>query len=198
MSRTARAIALAMAFTSSACGASAGENACEREMARAALKHGVPLGMLYAVGLTETGRGDTLHPYALNIEGRPVYDTDKQAALRQVEAARRAGARLIDIGCMQINHHFHARNFASVEAMLDPAQNVDYAARFLSRAQGARGQLDKGGRALSRGAQQRSGAEEIRLPRHRQHGRDRLRPMDAGGQRVLPAVTSSHLSGAGS
>ena len=58
MSRTARAIALAMAFTSSAWGASAGENACEREMARAALKHGVPLGMLYAVGLTETGRGE--------------------------------------------------------------------------------------------------------------------------------------------
>lgn len=132
MSRTARAIALAMACMSSASVASAGENACEREMARAALRHGVPLGMLYAVGLTETGRGDSLHPYALNIEGRPVYDTNKEAALRQVEAARLKGARLIDIGCMQINHHFHARNFASVEAMLDPAQNVDYAARFLN------------------------------------------------------------------
>ena len=143
MSRTARAIALAMAFTSSACGASAGENACEREMARAALKHGVPLGMLYAVGLTETGRGDTLHPYALNIEGRPVYDTDKQAALRQVDAARLAGVRLIDIGCMQINHHFHARNFASVEAMLDPAQNVEYAARFLTELKAREGSWTK-------------------------------------------------------
>ena len=92
MSRTARAIALAMAFTFSACGASAGENACEREMARAARKHGVPLGMLYAVGLTETGRGDTLQPYALNIEGRPSTTPTSRQALRQVEAARLAGA----------------------------------------------------------------------------------------------------------
>ena len=38
-------------------------------MARAAAKHGVPLGMLYAVGLTETGRGASLAPYALNIDG---------------------------------------------------------------------------------------------------------------------------------
>lgn len=130
-SRTSRAVALAMAFTFSTAAAAASERPCEREMARAAQKHGVPLGMLYAVGLTETGRGDSLRPYALNIEGRPVYDIDKSEALRQVEAARLSGVRLIDIGCMQINHHFHARNFASLEAMLDPAQNVDYAARFL-------------------------------------------------------------------
>ena len=48
------------------------------------------------------------------------------------EDAQRAGAKLIDVGCMQINHHFHARHFASLEDMLDPAQNVAYAARFLS------------------------------------------------------------------
>ena len=42
-----------------------------------------------------------------------------------------AGAKLIDVGCMQINHHFHARHFASVEQMFEPAANVDYAARFL-------------------------------------------------------------------
>jgi soluble lytic murein transglycosylase-like protein len=110
----------------------AGEsNACEREMARAAEKYGVPLGMLYAVGLTETGRGDSLRPYALNIEGRGVYDIDRGEAVRRFEKARREGARLIDVGCMQVNHHFHGKNFASVEDMLDPARNVDYAARFL-------------------------------------------------------------------
>jgi hypothetical protein len=95
--RAARAIALAAAFTSSA--ASAGDHTCEREMARAARTHGVPLGMLYAVGLAETGRGDSLRPYALNIEGRAVYDIDKVEALRRVEAARKAGIKLIDIGC---------------------------------------------------------------------------------------------------
>ncbi len=106
-------------------------NQCEREMARAAAKHAVPLGVLYAVGLTETGRGDSLHPWALNVEGRASYDRSRADAVRRFESARAAGSKLIDVGCMQVNHHFHARHFASVEAMLDPAANVDYAARFL-------------------------------------------------------------------
>ena len=55
----------------------------------------------------------------------------KQDALRRVQEARLAGVKMIDVGCMQINHHFHARSFSSVEDMLDPSKNVDYAARFL-------------------------------------------------------------------
>jgi soluble lytic murein transglycosylase-like protein len=143
MSKTLRTIALAMVSMSSAWSAGAGDNACEREMARAAERHAVPLGMLYAVGLTETGRGDSLQPWALNLEGRPVYAADKQAAQRRVERARLAGARLIDIGCMQVNHHFHGRNFASVADMLDPAQNVDYAARFLTELKAREGSWTK-------------------------------------------------------
>lgn len=55
------------------------------------------------------------------------------AATARFREAQTQGARLIDLGCMQINHYFHARNFASVEQMLDPAANVDYAARFLQQ-----------------------------------------------------------------
>jgi soluble lytic murein transglycosylase-like protein len=131
MRKAAVAIAGLVVFMFSTGAAIAADKVCEREMVRAAQKHGVPLGMLYAVGLAETGRGDSLRPYALNIEGKSVYDIDKPEALRQFEAARRAGAKLIDVGCMQINHHFHARHFASVDEMLDPARNVDYAAQFL-------------------------------------------------------------------
>src|SRR5699024_8616987 len=53
-------------------------------------------------------------------------------ALSKFAAARRDGVRLIDLGCMQINHHYHGERFASVEAMFDPHRNVAYAARFLS------------------------------------------------------------------
>ena len=74
-----------------------------------------------------------MRPYALNIEGKSVYDIDKDEALRRFKQARRVGAKLIDVGCMQINHHFHASSFASVEDMLDPSKNVDYAARFLQQ-----------------------------------------------------------------
>ncbi len=108
-------------------------NLCEREMIRAARRYDVPLGMLYAVGLTETGRKGSLQPYALNIDGRAVYGIDKRTALQQFATAKAAGAKLIDLGCMQINHHFHSEHFASTEAMFDPGTNVDYAARFLKQ-----------------------------------------------------------------
>jgi len=106
-------------------------NLCEREMSRAAAKYDVPLAVLYAVGLTETGRRGSLSPYAMNIEGPSFFPDSLAAAMRRFEAARKRGARLIDIGCMQINHYFHGRQFRSVEAMFDPRENVEYAARFL-------------------------------------------------------------------
>ena len=126
-------VAAACTFSPPAAAAGAGgaSNLCERQMAPAAEKHGVPLGVLYAVGLTETGRGDSLRPYALNIEGKASYDDDKATALRRFAGARAAGIKLIDVGCMQINHHFHATQFGSVEQMFEPAANVEYAARFL-------------------------------------------------------------------
>lgn len=106
-------------------------NVCEREMARAAKVHDVPLGVLYAVGLTETGRGDGLRPYALNINGQAVYDLERHEALQRIESSRAQGIKLIDIGCMQINHYWHADKFNSIDEMLDPARNVAYAAAFL-------------------------------------------------------------------
>jgi soluble lytic murein transglycosylase-like protein len=133
MTKAALCSVLAAIFTCSAPALGSAEDACEREMARAAQAYGVPLGVLYAVGLTETGRGDSLRPYALNIEGKSVYDIGKQDALRRFREAKLAGARMIDVGCMQINHHFHASSFSSVEEMLDPSKNVDYAARFLQQ-----------------------------------------------------------------
>lgn len=110
----------------------AGANVCERELVRAAARHQVPLSMLYAVGMTESGRSGALEPYALNIEGRAAYEPDKAAALRAFRKARANGAKLIDVGCMQINYHYHSDSFATLEDMFDPAKNVAYAARFLS------------------------------------------------------------------
>ena len=128
-------IALAAAFISSVqiTGAAAASNPCEREISRAADRYGVPVGILYAVGLTETGKKGSLQPNALNIEGKAVFPNSPAAAVAAFEAARAEGKKLIDLGCMQINHHYHAEHFRSVEAMLDPRRNVDYAARFLVR-----------------------------------------------------------------
>jgi soluble lytic murein transglycosylase-like protein len=122
------AAAALVAFTSSA---SASTGACEREIQSAAAKYGIPEGILYSVGLTETGRKGSLYPYAMNVEGKALFPSSEQAALRQFDTSSRGGAKLIDIGCMQINHYFHGENFSSVEEMFDPHRNVEYAAKFL-------------------------------------------------------------------
>ena len=66
MQRTAILLAAAI-FTFSAPSADGAarpsQNACEREMTRAAKRYDIPLGVLYAVGLTETGKRGSLQPY---------------------------------------------------------------------------------------------------------------------------------------
>ncbi|MTI16769.1 lytic transglycosylase domain-containing protein [Rhodobacteraceae bacterium RKSG542] len=105
---------------------------CEREMQNAARKYDVPLGILYSVGITETGKGNSLHPYAMNIEGKPYYARSIRDGQRKVAWEQARGKKLIDVGCMQINIHYHGHRFASVSDMFRPRQNVQYAARFLS------------------------------------------------------------------
>jgi soluble lytic murein transglycosylase-like protein len=105
--------------------------ACEREIQAAAAKYGIPEGILYSVGLTETGRKGSLSPLAMNIEGKAYFAASMQDAMANFTAAKARGAKLIDIGCMQINHHFHGENFSSAQEMFDPRLNVEYAAKFL-------------------------------------------------------------------
>lgn len=112
-------------------GLAPGLGPCEREMARAARAENIPLSVLYAVGLTETGQHGRLQPYAMNIDGVEATANSLPEALEIFHAAQRRGAKFIDIGCMQINHRFHAADFPSLDSMFDPHRNVAYAAHFL-------------------------------------------------------------------
>ncbi|NIX74999.1 transglycosylase SLT domain-containing protein [Microvirga terricola] len=125
------AVTSVVSICSSNAAAATNADSCEREMVRAASKHGIPLGMLYAVGLAETGRRGSLQPYAMNIEGRAYFATSVNDAIQRFQEARRAGVKLIDLGCMQINHYYHGDRFGSVASMLSPRENVEYAAQFL-------------------------------------------------------------------
>ncbi len=129
-------LAAASIFSLAAVGHARAGNACEGYIMDAAARYGIPPAILYAVGLTETGRKGSLSPYALNIEGRTVFARSAGDALMEFNKARREGKTLIDLGCMQINHHYHGDQFRSARDMLDPARNVDYAARFLKRLHG--------------------------------------------------------------
>lgn len=123
-----------VAFTSSLlCSSARAEpgSPCEAQISGAAQRYNVPLAVFYAVGMVETGGRNGLRPYTLNIEGRSSFNDTLADALAAFEDARRKGARLIDVGCMQINYRWHGEHFASVTEMFDPAHNVEYAARFL-------------------------------------------------------------------
>ena len=109
---------------------------CEREMTRAAQEFKVPLAVLFAVGLTETGQRGRLRPYMLNVDGRAIETDSAAAAEIRIAEAQRAGARFIDVGCMQINLRYHAGKFISLRHMLQPRDNVRYAARLLMELRG--------------------------------------------------------------
>jgi len=104
---------------------------CERYLPAIAKSENVPLGVLYAVGLTETGVRGSLHPYALNVEGKTIITNTAAEALNEYMKAKRQGKVLIDLGCMQVNVHYHGSNFGSPGEMLEPQKNIIYAARFL-------------------------------------------------------------------
>jgi len=113
--------------------AGARNGVCESYMVASAKAYGVPLGILFSIGLTETGKAGSLHPFAVNVSGKAYYPDSAVEAYKIFKKARQAGDTLIDLGCMQINHHYHSDQFNSVMDMLDAGKNVDYAARFLKR-----------------------------------------------------------------
>lgn len=109
---------------------------CETAAATASRESGVPLDVLLAIALTETGRqtGGQLRPWpwAANTEGRGHWFASRDAANAFLHDTLSRGQRSIDLGCFQVNLHWHGRHFSSPEAMLDPLNSARYAARYLS------------------------------------------------------------------
>ncbi|MBX9786858.1 MAG: lytic transglycosylase domain-containing protein [Alphaproteobacteria bacterium] len=99
--------------------------------------HNIPEGLLHAISKVESGRKDsTGHfvawPWTVNSQGQSYYFPSKDAAITAVREMQRKGISSIDVGCMQVNLHHHPKAFTNLESAFDPAQNVAYAARFLT------------------------------------------------------------------
>ena len=112
-----------------------GAEICERAIAAGAAKVGVPREVLHAISLTETGRPDGGRlrpwPWAINREGQGYWFRSREEALGFARASLAAGRDSFDVGCFQVNYHWHGHNFPSLEAMFDPEVGAAYAARFL-------------------------------------------------------------------
>lgn len=110
---------------------------CRAAIATAEAEANIPPGLLQALGRVESGRTDPATgefspwPWTLHAEGRGQFFPDRAAAIAAVEALLARGVRLVDVGCMQVNLHFHPRAFPDLATAFEPLANARYAARFL-------------------------------------------------------------------
>ncbi len=98
----------------------------------------VPPSLLLSIGVVESGRIDPAvgrvapWPWTINVEGAGYFFATRDEAIAAVEAARAAGRRSIDVGCMQVNLLHHPTAFADLQDAFDPRTNATYAASFLT------------------------------------------------------------------
>ena len=70
------------------------------------------------------------------------FDT-KAKALEYLKKNITPAFKNIDVGCMQINVRWHRKNFDTLEAMINPRKNIEYAALFLSNLKSAHGSWEE-------------------------------------------------------
>ena len=94
----------------------------------------VPVDILYAVALTESGRryesSNLPWPWALNIDGESVYCQSQNEALQRIRQAIRK-QQAVDIGLMQISWRWQQQRFTDVDQALIPVQNLKAGAAIL-------------------------------------------------------------------
>ena len=101
-------------------------------------KYKIPQKLLYSIALVESGRYSVKYqkslpwPWAVNQAGKSYYPKSKKEAMNLVSELIVIGKTNIDVGCMQINLHYHGHNFDHLENIFNPQYNVEFAAEILS------------------------------------------------------------------
>lgn len=96
-------------------------------MEKIAHEERIPVKLLKSVTYVESG----FHPWTLNVRGQPYFFATRQSAEQFLDAVVKKGVTNIDIGCGQINWHFHRKNFQHPRELLSPEICLRYAARLL-------------------------------------------------------------------
>jgi hypothetical protein len=130
------ALSLPIAAAAQTAGLSPGQQ-CRQAVLAAERAAAIPPMLMAAIARVESGRPDgrgnvTPWPWTINAEGVGQYFPTREAAIAAVRDLQAQGVRSIDVGCMQVNLHFHPHAFASLEQAFDPATNAAYAARYLN------------------------------------------------------------------
>ena len=103
-------------------------------------KYNMPKGILRAIAFHESGfrvkRNKKIRtiicPYAVNIAGKGRYFSSRSKAEKFIkDYLKNSKNKVIDIGVMQINLHYHGDKFSSVSEMFDIKRNIAYGAQLL-------------------------------------------------------------------
>ena len=137
---------------------------CRHAIGRTEHAFRLPVGILQAIALAESGRWDGrtrekfAWPWTVTAHGRGTFYPDRAAAIAAVRTLKRDGVKNIDVGCMQINLMHHPDAFASLDEAFDPIANSRYAARLFTR-------LRKANRSLTRAiAHYHSTTRKLNIP----------------------------------
>ena len=95
--------------------------------------YNLPDKLLTSISLVESGikkeNKMISWPWTLNVSGKSKYFKNKEDVLFFLKD--NSQKKNIDVGCMQINLKYHEKQFDSIESIIDPEKNVEYAAKFL-------------------------------------------------------------------
>jgi soluble lytic murein transglycosylase-like protein len=119
----------------------AGQNAtsCKDVISQQEAAKGIPQDLLKAIAKVESG----ISPWAINAHGRAHIFTSKVAATKYVKQLVEDGFSDFSVGCMQLHYASHRRNFKSIEAMLEPENNIAHAAKLIKNLERRYGSLER-------------------------------------------------------
>ncbi|MCB1366709.1 MAG: transglycosylase SLT domain-containing protein [Rhodobacteraceae bacterium] len=169
-----------------------GADICRAAAQVVAAESGVPVNVLLAISLTETGRRRDGRlepwPWTVNMQGEGRWFDTRAAAFAYANAGFQRGARSFDIGCFQINYRWHGQAFASISEMFDPLINARYAAQLLASLYAEKGTWPAA-----------AGAYHSRTPKYADRysrrfsgilsGMDQVEPVNAAAIAALGAAT---------
>jgi hypothetical protein len=111
---------------------------CDKHAQEIEQEFKLPSGLLSAIAIAESrlwrpklNKG-VPWPWTLSISGKGYYLDNYEQALSKAKNALKRG-KMVDLGCMQINHKYHHAQFNSVDEMLMPENNIRYSAKLLKK-----------------------------------------------------------------